>query len=271
MKMMKLINRPPAVTNMMEPSLREQLDRAQPRTTTLLWYGAQRFINSTTRSDSSIYGGFTPLDPDSSGWKAGYERRGSSNKNKRPVIRGGDLTGFTLLETVVAVILIVFALAGPFTLATRGIFAAKFAKNKLIALNLAQEGIEIIRTFRDNNFLTNQASWDAGIKDFYGQDTQADVFCPEPCTALAAQQAPNYHYQTCGASCPPLKTDPTTGLYSYGSGQDSIFTRTIRVETGVFDAQVPSGDQLKVISIVAWSESGIPHQVRLEEVLYRWQ
>src|SRR3989344_8747359 len=81
--------------------------------------------------------------------------------------------GFTLLETVVALGLIFSAMVGPVTLATRGIFFAKFSKNKLVAANLAQEGIELIRKMRDDNALSNPGQWD---DDLDVGNWQADVF-----------------------------------------------------------------------------------------------
>jgi prepilin-type N-terminal cleavage/methylation domain-containing protein len=65
--------------------------------------------------------------------------------------------GFTLIESVVAISVLVTALVGPMTLAAHSISAQKTAKNTLIAANLAQEGIEFVKWYRDNNVLQEMA------------------------------------------------------------------------------------------------------------------
>lgn len=62
-------------------------------------------------------------------------------------------TGFTLLETLVAISILVTAIVGPLTLAAQTIRSQQVAKDNLIAANLAQEGIELIRNYRSNNVL----------------------------------------------------------------------------------------------------------------------
>src|SRR3989344_6503653 len=133
--------------------------------------------------------------------------------------------GFTLLETVVALGLIFSAMVGPVTLATRGIFFAKFSKNKLVAANLAQEGIELIRKMRDDNALSNPGEWDDGLEV---GDWQTDV----------------YSSSLTGFTGAPLLRDSVSGLYSYqAGGAVTLFTRRINIEK-------PSFDQLVVTSEV---------------------
>lgn len=156
--------------------------------------------------------------------------------------------GFTLLETIVALTVIVAAMAGPIALTTRGIFDAKFAKNKLIAVNLAQEGLEILRQCRDNNLLKSRA-FDFAITI---GDWQAD--------AIASTLA----------SCPltpftgsPLRRDDTSGLYNHTTGSATLFTRRLTVTK-------PAAGQLFVVSRVTWSEGGIDRVQTLQETLYNW-
>src|SRR3989344_4359334 len=72
--------------------------------------------------------------------------------------------GFTLLETIVALAVITAVVVGPVVLITSGLISFGFAKNKLIALNLAQEGLELIRAVRENNILCDEIeggnNWD---------------------------------------------------------------------------------------------------------------
>lgn len=166
--------------------------------------------------------------------------------------------GFTLLETIVALALIVSAIIGPFTLATRGVFGAKFSKNKIVALNLSQEGLELVRVMRENNVLAG-ADW----RGLQGS-------CSGNCTRLQDGSYQPDVYTVANGSTPPLGTgaallfDTSTGLYSQTSGSATLFTRVVGIST-------PASDQMRVISSVTWNESSIPRRVDLEETLYNWQ
>src|SRR3989344_1181853 len=64
-----------------------------------------------------------------------------SHQNRGVKKNGLASAGFTLIETIVALAVITSAIVGPFTLATKGILHVSFAKNKLVAANLSQEGV----------------------------------------------------------------------------------------------------------------------------------
>jgi Tfp pilus assembly protein PilV len=77
------------------------------------------------------------------------------------------ITGFTLLETVVAISLLVTASVGPLMLSSSTIRATRDARNELVATLLAEEGVEMIRNIRDNlsaddnadNITTPRTDW----------------------------------------------------------------------------------------------------------------
>src|SRR6202042_2338797 len=62
-------------------------------------------------------------------------------------------TGFTLIETMVAIALLMLALIAPMSLAAQSLTAAYFARDQITAFYLAQEGIEIVRSVRDANII----------------------------------------------------------------------------------------------------------------------
>jgi len=167
--------------------------------------------------------------------------------------------GFTLVETIVALFLIVSALAGPFTLATRGVFSAKFSKNKLVALNLAQEGMEIIREMRDTNILG-------------GSDWRGSGSCASPCTILANgdYNVDAVHDQPgsiLSGNITPLRLN-SSGFYDRQSGgvTEPSFTRVIRICSGGCAA-----DEMGVVSEVTWTESGVARRVELDDKFYNWR
>lgn len=59
--------------------------------------------------------------------------------------------GITLIETVVAVTVLIFALGGPFLLAAKSLHTAAYAREEITASRLAEEGLEIVHNIRDNN------------------------------------------------------------------------------------------------------------------------
>ncbi len=73
-------------------------------------------------------------------------------------------SGFTLVETMVAITVLLVAIVGPMTIASRGLQSAFFAKDQLAGLYLAQEAIELVRATRDANALAGGGTdWLAGF------------------------------------------------------------------------------------------------------------
>ncbi|HXK37645.1 MAG TPA: hypothetical protein VJ579_01100 [Candidatus Paceibacterota bacterium] len=67
--------------------------------------------------------------------------------------------GITLIETVVAVTVLTFALGGPFLLAAKSLRSAAYAREEIAAARLGEEALEIIHNMRDNNNARSMASW----------------------------------------------------------------------------------------------------------------
>ena len=67
--------------------------------------------------------------------------------------------GFTLLETLVAISILLIAVVGPMSIIGRSLPQSAYARDHAIAVNLAQEGIEAVRQKRDSNMLDK---WNSG-------------------------------------------------------------------------------------------------------------
>ena len=198
--------------------------------------------------------------------------------------------GVTFIETVVALAVIVGALVGPVTLVIRGLYDFGFVKNKLIALNLAGEGIELVRLIRENNAICIDKgangwtlnNWDRdynGSGNLAGSQRTIDangipatVLCNVSGTNLVIQNPVMTTNNTCQAL--PLRIDGN-GNYGY-SGQLTIFTRCIDIQKPNVNESGPGGktidkkDMLDITSTVTWQDHGITRTITLTERLYNW-
>ena len=177
--------------------------------------------------------------------------------------------GFTLIETMVAISLLVISIAAPMSLAIQSLSSAFYARDQVTAFHLAQEAIEAVRAVRDGNALRNVqgAPTDlmTGIPDTSGQpfiiDTRTNDM--ERCTT---------------GTCPELQTNGE--LYGYSdivacsSGtcpvaspwQDTRFTRTVRATF------IGGGtDEVRLRVEVKWRTGKFQERTTvIIENLYRW-
>ena len=61
-----------------------------------------------------------------------------------------NAAGYTLIEALVAITIIVFATTGPLELAGKSLGQSYYARDQIAAFYLAQEGIEMVRAMRDS-------------------------------------------------------------------------------------------------------------------------
>lgn len=145
-----------------------------------------------------------------------------------------------------ALVLLTVGLIPSFLQASGALALAQSTRNTLIAAHLAQEGIELTRAIRDE-------AW------FAGQPFDQDfALCATGCQLQYNSLVPLTLLDN-----PPLKQDPDTGLFQYGTGDDTLFSRMVTV-TPV------SAEELKVISEITWSERSNDRSFSVEEHLYDW-
>lgn len=69
------------------------------------------------------------------------------------------LSGFTLIEALVAISILMVAVAAPITIAQKGLSSAVYSKDQMIAAYLAQDAIEYIKNKRDEHAIQNANEW----------------------------------------------------------------------------------------------------------------
>jgi prepilin-type N-terminal cleavage/methylation domain-containing protein len=174
-----------------------------------------------------------------------------------PFFKGGFKRGFTIIETLVAIAILMIAIAGPLVVATKGLTSALVAKDQMIASYLAQESMEVIKNIRDNNLATPPTYWLAGIvkNDGSGQ-------CM---TGLVCDVGPfNTEYEKCTGNSPcKISYNSLTGYNNQGSGQPTIFSRSYYIE----ELNPQSSTEKRVHVIVDWKEGTVPYQVEVTSEL----
>lgn len=152
------------------------------------------------------------------------------------------------MEVVIAVAVIVIALASSIALISFSVSSIRTGKAKIIAVSLAQEGLEIVRNIRDSNWLPpnykrKPENWRDGLEEglnWQVQYNRTDIFSGDDF----------------------LRRDGN-GFYRYDTGSVTPFKRKITIE-------YIGNNQIKVISEVTWQEKGRSYAIGVEDRLWNW-
>ncbi len=174
--------------------------------------------------------------------------------------------GFTIVETLVAIAILMIAIAGPLSIASKGLTSAVYARDQMVATFLAQESMEKIVNVKDNNIDYNlTAATPVPWTDGFLCDSTAT------CDADAAEGI-TLDSSSCSTSIDSylpgcrLFFNPATSAYgrSSASANPTQFYRhyTIGDESGNTNAE-----ERTVHVFVSWKEGTIPYQIDLSSQL----
>jgi prepilin-type N-terminal cleavage/methylation domain-containing protein len=156
--------------------------------------------------------------------------------------------GFTLVETLVAITILVSAVVAPLTLAYRGLVAARFTKSQITASYLAQDAIEHVRSIRDGNVLGG-SGWLTGLTS---------------CTSGCKFDSFNNTVAVCtDATGCRVTQDATSGLYGHKSQwTNTPFSRKVTITN--------TGDEAEISVNITWQQGTISRSYTLKEHIFNW-
>ncbi len=177
--------------------------------------------------------------------------------------------GFTLVETMVAIALLAIALVGPYVAVQNALQGSYVARDQLVASQLAQEGVEYVRSIRDNNY-HNGRNWLFGFADAqrdacYGANPGNNYCTVDPTQGDFNTTAEAMQEYTNGTSTVPKLKVSGNGLYNHqnNGGSETRFQRLVQVQT-------VSPTEVRIIVHVVWVTSGKTYVFTVMDGLTNW-
>jgi prepilin-type N-terminal cleavage/methylation domain-containing protein len=200
-----------------------------------------------------------------------FKRKGVSLQSGR---------GFTLVETLVAIAIFTISILGLLIVLTQSITSTSYAKQKIVASYLAQEGIEYIRNLRDTYVLYDatspQAGWDAFNAKLIAGSCNAGNNCyiDDGDVVYSDQTTPmkDLNLIACtSAQCwnGALLYDALSGKFSTVPNFNTVNTPFIRKITTSQIGVSPS-NETKVSSTVSWVQGSGNFSITFSEDLFNW-
>lgn len=186
-----------------------------------------------------------------------------------------DTKGYSLVEVLVATGIMLVALVGPMTIASKGLQITQFAREQATAIFMAQEGIEAVVALRNNGIIAALNNGD--LSDSWDWQTDAvnanirSCFSSDGCNLSFHNSDPSLSITRCGAvaDCPMYYRDGADVPYAhtvggYSSAEQTQFYRVIHLE------EIGDGSrdkEIKVTSTVYWNAALYPGAGYREVVL----
>lgn len=174
--------------------------------------------------------------------------------------------GFTLVETLVAIALVSIAIVAPFHAVQSALNASYTARDRMIAVSLAEEGLEYVRAIRDGNYLYNLTypstprSWLYGLD---GTDSTVNCITANGCTVDPTQ---NTVAACSSGGCTPLNLS-STRLYNQASqtatNVPTRFTRKVVLAS-------VSATEVVITVTVSWTTHGASYTTTVTDTFRNW-
>lgn len=203
---------------------------------------------------------------------------------KKDQVNFSKSKGFTLVETLVAIFVLVIAVTGPMSAVVNSLKASFLARDQIVAFYLAQDVIEAIKNVRDNNYLVELQATSPNFGTWLKPGNQDNI--PPPCI--------NPANKTCSIDTSGLKTgnpirfksdhsdcsssnkcdiflDTTNNVFTHDDSDTSTKYKRI-VYLDKIQNNGSREDELKIVVEVEWEASflGGTRKIVVQENIYNW-
>jgi prepilin-type N-terminal cleavage/methylation domain-containing protein len=174
-------------------------------------------------------------------------------------------SGFTLVEALVAITILLIAVVGPLSLVSQSIQNANIAKDQITAFYLAQEAIEFVRNIRDSNFIVPvaPANWlDYPNLDLCKGGNSCEIDVNNSITPIATFSASDVFI---------LATQGAHKIYTYTppGGYTSVsttFTRSVNIK----DEPTNIGKEAIITVTMSWKTGIATKTFVITERIFNW-
>lgn len=175
--------------------------------------------------------------------------------------------GFTIIETLVAIFILLVATTGPLGFVQTGLRSSFTARDQIVAFYLAQDAIETIKNQLDNTYISSSRQTNTNWLVLLDA-CEPTIPGPENTVVCGVEVNSTIKYESCSETCPPLKyiNSGTKGFVSDSNlnGDVSRYTRTLYV-TEIVDEK-----ELQVVVKVSWDTNFFgEREIIVQENLYK--
>lgn len=162
--------------------------------------------------------------------------------------------GFTLIELLITITVISVGIFGAYIAIQQAINTIDYARSRLTAAFLAQEGVEIIKNIRDTNLLQAGVVWNEGLTAGEYETDYQDVEYLSPSLSTCTG---------CDYSSLQFLKKSDGDFYQYSSGQETRYKRKVLLED-------IDPEHLRATITVYWKTRTGHEDVQLVQELYKW-
>lgn len=191
----------------------------------------------------------------------------------------GRQRGFSILEALVAITILVIATTGPMVFAQQSLRAARLAGDQVTAFYLAQDAIEFVKHVRDENSLSlDRFDWLSGLEECFANSANAQLGCQVSVPEWSSGQT-DAAVEACGGALCPLYEQRTAdgkgklyGIFDHAGDAESRFSRRVRIMTPEGSDPSAETEEVEVEVEITWTSLGIANERRVivRDYVYNW-
>lgn len=178
-----------------------------------------------------------------------------------------DSRAFTLVETLVAIAILMISISGPLAIANKALTASLYAKDQSTASFLAMEEMEIIKNIRNSNSHESKELLSGDLKP-------ACADANNYCELSMANSSTNSLLLNSSTDCTlaGCKLYVTSDSYNFSPiGNPTIFRRyfhLIPIRTFTIPPNTTTEYEYQAVVVVSWNEGTVSNNVTLTDELF---